>query len=109
MLLNCGIGEVSWEFLGLKGDPTSQSLRKSVRVFVGRTYVAYETPILWPPDVNNWHIGKVPDAGKDWRWEEEGLTEDDMVGWHHQLNGHEFEQALGAGDGQGSLIRGSYW
>ena len=50
-----------------------------------------ETPILWPPDVKTWLIGKNPDAGKDWRWEEKGMTEDEMVGWHHRLNGPEFE------------------
>ena len=53
--------------------------------------VEAETPILWPPDVKNWLIGKDPDAGKDWRQEEKGTTEDEMVGWHHRLNGHEFE------------------
>ena len=60
-------------------------------------------PILRPPDVKNWLIGKDPDAGKDGRWEEKGTTEDAMVGWHHRLNGHEFEQSPGIGDGQGSL------
>ena len=59
-------------------------------VFIGRTDVEAETPILWPPDVKNWLIGKDPDAGKDWRQEEKGMTEDEMVGWHHRLNGHEF-------------------
>ena len=58
---------------------------------------------LWPPDAKNWLIGKDPDAWKDWR-QEKGTTEDKMVGWHHWLNGHEFEQALGVGDGQGSLV-----
>ena len=62
-----------------------------------------EAPTLWPPDAKNWLIGKDPDAGKDWRQEEKGTTEDEMVGWHHQLNGLEFEQALGVGEGQGSL------
>ena len=60
-------------------------------------------PILWPPDVKNWLIRKDPDAGKDWRWEEKGTTEDEMVGWHHQLHGHGFGQAPGVGDGQGGL------
>ena len=59
-------------------------------VFIGRTDVEAETPILWPHDVKNWLIWKDPDPGKDWRWEEKGMTEDEMVGWHHQLNGHEF-------------------
>ena len=60
-------------------------------VFIGRTHVEAETPILWPPDEKSWLIWKDPDAGKDWRQEEKGMTEDEMVGWHHQLNGHEFE------------------
>ena len=59
-------------------------------VFIGRTDVEAETPILWPPDAKNWLTGKDPDAGKDWRQEEKGTTEDEMVGWHHQLNRHEF-------------------
>ena len=68
-----------------------------------------ETPILWSPDVKSWLIWKDPDVGKDWWQEEKGMTEDEMVGWHHQLNGHEFEQALGAGEGQGSLACCSPW
>ena len=66
-------------------------------------------PILWPPDAKNWLIWKDPDAGKDWRQEEKGTTEDEMVGWHHHLDGHEFEQAPGVGDGQGSLAYYSPW
>ena len=77
-------------------------------IFTGRTDAEAETPILWPPDAKNWLTGKDPDAGKDWRWEEE-TTEDEMVGWHHRLNGQEFEQALGVGDGQGSLACCSPW
>ena len=65
--------------------------------------------IFWPPDLKHWLIGKDPDAGKDWRPEEPGATEDEMVGWHHWLNGHEFEQALGDGEGQGSLACCSPW
>ena len=72
-------------------------------IFIGRTDVVAEAPILWPPDVKSWLIGKGPDAGKHWRWEEKGMTEDEMVGWHHWLDGHGFEQALGDGDGQGGL------
>ena len=67
-------------------------------IFFGRTDVEVENPILWPPDVKNWLIGKDPDAGKGWRQEEKGTTEDEMVTWHHRLNGHEFEQALGVVD-----------
>ena len=78
-------------------------------IFTGRTDAEAEAPILWPPDAKNWLIGKYPDAGKDWRQEEKGTTEDEMVGWHHWLNGHEFEQALGVGDGQGSLACFSPW
>ena len=76
-------------------------------VFIGRTDA--ETPVLWPPDVKNWLTRKDPDAGKDWRQEEKGTIEDEMVGWHHWLNGHEFEQGLGVGDGQGSLACCSPW
>ena len=72
-------------------------------IFIRRTDAEAEAPILWPPDAKNWLIGKDPDAGKDWRQEEKGMTEDEMVGWHHWLDGHEFEQALEVGDGQESL------
>ena len=78
-------------------------------LFIGKTNAETETSILWPPDVKNWLIGKDPDAGKDWRQEEKGMTEDDMVGWHHRLNVHEFEQAPGVGDGLGSLACCSPW
>ena len=78
-------------------------------VFIGRTDAEAEGPILWPPDVKNWLIWKDPDAGKDWRQEEKGMTEDEMVGWYHWLDEHEFEQALGVGDGQGSLVCCSPW
>ena len=78
-------------------------------VFIGRTDVEAETPILWPTDVKNWLIGKDPDAGKDWRRKEKGTTEDKMVGWHHWLNGHEFEQSREVGDGQGGLVCCSPW
>ena len=69
-------------------------------IFIGRTDAEGEAPILWPPDVKSWLIRKDPDAGKGWRQEEKGMTEDEMVGWNHQLDGHEFEQALGDGEGQ---------
>ena len=72
-------------------------------VFIGRTHVEAETPILWPPDVKSWLIGKDPDAGKHWGQEEKGMIEDEMVGWHHWLNGHEFWWTSGVGDGQGGL------
>ena len=72
-------------------------------IFVGRTDIEAEAPILWPPDVKNWLIWKDPDAGKDWRQEEKGTTEDKMAGWHHWLDGRESEWTLGVGDGQGGL------
>ena len=73
-------------------------------VFIGRTDVEAETPILLPPDVKSWLIWEDPDAGKDWGQEEKGTTEDEMAGWHYPLNGHEFEWTPGVGDGQGSLV-----
>ena len=72
-------------------------------IFIRRTDAEAETPILWLPDAKNWLIGKDPDSGKDWRQEEKGMTEGEMVGWHYWLNGHEFEQAPRVGEGQGSL------
>ena len=77
--------------------------------FTGRTDAETEALILWPPDAKSWLTGKDPDAGKDWRWEEKGTTQDKMVGGHHQLDGHEFEQPMGVGGGQGSLACCSSW
>ena len=73
-------------------------------IFIGRTDAETETPVLWPPDVKNWLIWKDPDAGKDWGQEEKGTTEDEIVGWHHWLYGHEFGWTPGIGDGQGGLV-----
>ena len=78
-------------------------------IFIGRTDAEAEAPILWLPDVKNWLTGKDPDAGEDWSQEEKGTTEDKMVGWHQQINGHEFQQAPGVGGGQGSLACCSPW
>ena len=78
-------------------------------LFTGRTDAEAETPIVWPPDGKNWLTGKDPDAGKDWRQEEKGMTEDETVGWHHWLNGHKFELTLGIVDGQGGLACCSPW
>ena len=78
-------------------------------MFTGRTDVEAETPILWPPDAKSWLIWEDPDAGKDWGQEEKGTREDEVVGWHHQLNGHESGLTLGAGDGQGRLACCSSW
>ena len=103
MLFNCSVGEESWESLGLQGDPTSQSKANQSWIFIGKTDAEAEIPILWTTDAKNWLIGKDPDAGKDWKKEEKGMTEDEMVWWHHWLDGHEFQQTPEIGDGQGSL------
>ena len=84
-----------------KGDPSL--------VFTGRTDAEAETPILWPPHEKSWLIGKDPDAGRDWEQEEKWTTEDEMAGWHHRLDGHEFELTPGGGDGQGSLACYDTW
>ena len=78
-------------------------------MFIGKTDAEAEIPILSPPDAKSQLIRKALDAGKDWRQEEKGMTEDEIVGWHHRFDGHEFEQALGVGDGQGSLACCSPW
>ena len=107
MLLSCGVGEDSWESLGLQGDPTSQSQRKSILNIHWKDWCwswSYNTLATWCKELTHW---KGP-----WCWERlraEGTTEDEMVGWHHWLDGHEFEQAPGVGDGQGSLVSCSPW
>ena len=103
MHLNCGVGEDSWESLGLQGDPTSPLWRDQPWVFFGRNDAKAETPVLWPPHVKSWLIGKDSDAGRDWGREEKGMTEDEMAGWHHRLCGHEFEWTPGVCDEQGGL------
>ena len=105
MVSNCGAGEDSWESLGQQGHQTSIlwfSKGNQPWIFLGRTDA--EVPILWPPHVKSQLIRQDPDAGKGWRQEEKGMTEDEMVRWHPWLNGHEFKQALGDGEGQGSLV-----
>ena len=85
---------------------SNQSLLKGDQswVFTGKTDVEADAPILWPPDVKSWLTGKDPDTGKDWGQEEKWSTEDEIVGWHHWLNGHGFGWTLGVGDGQGGLV-----
>ena len=78
-------------------------------VFIGRTDAEAETPVLWPPYVKSWLIVKDPDAGRDWGQEEKGTTEDEMAGWHHQLDAHEFEWTPGVGDGEGGLVCCDSW
>ena len=108
MLLNCGVGEDSSESLGLRGEPVHPKGDQSW-VFIGRTNVEAKTAIFWPPDTKSWLIGKDPDAGKSWRREEKGTTEDEMVGWHHRHNGHGFGWTPGVGDRQGDLVCCGSW
>ena len=103
MLLNCGVRETLEIPLNCKDIQPVHPKGNRSWIFIGRTDAEAETPILWPSDVKNLLVGKDPDAGKDWRQEEKGMTEEEMVGWHHQLNGHESEWTPGVGDGQGGL------
>ena len=103
MLLNSGVEKTLESPLDCKEIKSINSKGNQSWICFGRTDAEAETPILWLPDAKSWLIRKDPDAGKDWRQEEKGMTEDEMVGWHHWLDGHEFEQALGDGEGQGSL------
>ena len=110
MLLNCDVGEDSCESLGLQGDPTSQSWRKSVLGVHWKDWCwSWNSNILatWCEGLTHWK--RLNDAGEDWRQEEKGTTEDEMVGWHHRFDGYEFEQASGVGDGKGSLTCCSPW
>ena len=95
--------EDSWESLGLQGDPIVCPKGNQSWIFIGRTDVEAKAPILWPPDVKNWLIWKDSDAGKDWKEEEKGTTKNEIIGWHHRLDGHEVEKALGVGNEQGGL------
>ena len=90
MLLNCGVGEDSWESLGLQEIQPVHSKGDQSWVFIGRTDAEAETPILWSPHEKSWLTGKDPDAGWDWGQEEKRATEGEMAGWYHWLNGHEF-------------------
>ena len=109
MLLKCGVGEDSWEPLGLQGDPPVHSEGDQPWVFFGKNDAKAETRVLWPPHAKSWLIGKDSDAGRDWGQEEKGTTEDEMAGWHHWLDGHEFEWTPGVGDGQGGLACCDSW
>ena len=95
--------------LDIKGIKSLNPKGNQSWIFIGRTDAKAETPVLWPPDVKNWLIGKDFDDGKDWRLEEKRMTEDEMVGWHHWLHRHEFEQGPGFGDGHASLACYSPW
>ena len=116
MLLNCGIKDDSWESLGQQGDKPVNPKGNQSWLFIGKTEYSNfqfssipissilwkaETPMLCPPDVKNWLIGK--DTRKAWRQEEKGTIDHEEIGWHHRLDRHEFRQVLGVGDWQGSL------
>ena len=109
MLLNCGAGEDSWESLGLRGNQLVHPKGDQSWVFLGRTDAEAETPILWPPHAMSWLIGKDLDNGRDWGQEEKGTTEDEIAGWHQQLDGHEFGWTPGVSEGQGSLACCDSW
>ena len=103
------VGEDSWKSLGLQGDPTSPFWRRSAPGFLWRNDAKAETPVLWPPHVKSWLIGKNSDAERDCGQEEKGKTEDEMAGWHHLLDGRESEWTPGVGDGQGGLACCDSW
>ena len=109
VLLNCGVKKTLKSPLDCKEIQPVHSKGDQSWVFIGRTDAEAETAIIWPPDAESWLIWKDSDAGKDCRQEAKGTTEDEMVGWHHRLDGREFEQAPGVGDGQGSLVCCSPW
>ena len=109
MLLNCGVGEDSWESLGQQGDPTSPFWRRSALGVSLEGMILNETPVLWPPHEKSWLIGKDSDPGRDCGQEEKGTTEDEMAGWHHGLDGCESEWSPGDGDRQGGLACCNSW
>ena len=115
MLLNCGVGEDSCKSLGLQGDPSSLSWCSVLGdedqswVFIGRTDAEAETPILWTPHAKIWLIGKDSDAGRYWGQEEKEMKEDEMAGWHHRLDGHEFGWTPGVCNGQEGLACCGSW
>ena len=109
MLLNCGVGEDSWKSLDCKEIQPDSPKGDQSCVFIGKTDVEAETPILWPPDAKSWLLGKDSDSGRDWGQEEKGTTEDEMAGWHHQFDGYGFGSTPGVGDGQGGLACCNSW
>ena len=109
MFLNCGLEKTLESPLDCKKIQPVHPKGNQSWIFIGKTDVGAETPILWPPDAKNGLIWKYPDAGKDWRHEEKGMTEDEMVGWHQRLNGHGFGWTPEVGDGQGGLACCDSW
>ena len=109
MFLYCGAGDDSWESLGQGEIKLVNPQGNQPWIFIGWTAAETEAPILWPPDMKNWLTGKDPDGGKDWGQEERRTAEDEMAGWNHWLNGHEFEKTPGDSEKQGSLPCCSPW
>ena len=109
MLLNCGVGEDSWECLDCKEIQQIHSEGDQPWDFFGGYDAKAETPVLWPPHAKSWLIGKDSDAGRDWGQDEKGMTEDEMAGWHHWLDGRESAWTPGVGDGQGGLACCDSW
>ena len=109
MLSNCDAGEDCWEPLGQQADQTINPKRSQPWILGSRIVAEAEASILWSLDVKSWLIGKDSNAGKDWWQKEEGAAENEMVGWHHWLNGHEFEQTSGDSGGEMRLICFSPW
>ena len=107
--MHCGVGEDSWESLGLQRSQNSLSKGNQSWVFIGKTDAEAEAPKPWSPDAKNWLTGKDPDGGQDRSQEEKGTTEDEMAGWDCYFNGHELERVLGVGDVQASLACCSPW
>ena len=109
MLLNCGAGEDSWKSLDFQEIKPVNPTGNRPWLLIGTTDAEAEDSILWPPDMKSQLIGKDPNAGKDWRKEETGMAEDEMIGWHHWLNGYEFEQTPGDSEEQGSPVCCRSW
>ena len=109
MLLNYGVGEQSWESLDCEEIQPVHPKGNQTWIFIGRTDAEAEATVLWPHDTKNWLVVKDHDAGRDWKQDEKGTTEDEMVRWHLWLDGHEFEKAPGVGDGQEGLVCCSPW
>ena len=109
MLLNCGVGEDSWESLGDSSSLHPVHSEDQPWDFFLRSDAKAETPVLWPPLVKSWLIAKDSDAGRDWGQEEKGTTEDEMAGWHHWLDGCESQWTPGVADGQGGLACYDSW
>ena len=109
MLLTCGVGEDSWESFGLQEDPTSPFWRRSTLGFLWKEWCESWNSSTLATSCEELIIGKDSDAGRDWGQEEKGTTEDEMAGWHHWLDGHEFGWTLGVGDGQGGLVCCDSW